>query len=39
MKEMCVLGKKGFHCFGIFLCKCIDRILFGLVGVFNLINN
>ena len=37
MKEVCMLGKKGFRCFGIFLC--IDSILFGLVGVFNLINN
>ena len=31
MKEMCMLGKKGFRCFGIFLW--IVSILFGLVGV------
>ena len=37
MKEMCMLGKKGFRCFGIFLW--IVSILFGLVGVFNRINN
>ena len=30
MKEMCMLGKKGVRCFGIFL---IVSILFGLVGV------